>query len=126
MEGVRRKGRFQMHEKQARKGQKRAAEEMLQVAKRNCNRAAIGNSVVLGIPKVDRGPLDLITLQSASDRERCVPGWYKLWNPENWFSRNDFILSGSTFTGDVPEKTHKSSGSSGYGIKIWGAGVFWL
>lgn len=91
---------------EARKEQKRAAEEMLQVAKRNCNRAAIGDSIVLGIPKVDRGPLDppnllCKVLQIENDVYQVGTNYGTL---KNWFSRNDFILSGSTFTGDVPEK----------------------
>ena len=63
----------------AQKGQKRAAEKMVENAKRNCNRAEVGGGSIFlrwtaGPTKSNR--------KNFENKKQCIPGWHKEWSFE--------------------------------------------
>lgn len=92
--------------------------------KLKCYRAAIGDSVVLGIPKVDRGHPTLRTHFAKYLKQRTtrrIPALYKLQNPEKLvFAKRFHSFWVIVFQGCF-RQTHKSAESSGHGIKIGGS-----
>ena len=89
----------------ARRGQKCAAEDMIQVIKRNCNRAEVGDSIFLGIPsEVDRGPLNPRNILGRVLKTEVNQMGTNHDILKNWFSRNHFIISGSKFSRGILER----------------------
>ncbi len=69
------------------------------------NHAEVGDSIVLRIPKVDRGPLDpqnILGKVLENDEIHQISTNHGIL--KNWFSSNDFIISGLKFSGDIPKK----------------------
>lgn len=88
-------------------GQRKAAEKMVESSRTKFKTIEIGSSVVVAIPKVDRGPLDVQTvLGKVMDYNNGV---YKIGTSsgiiKNWFPRNEIRPSGATASETIPEKT---------------------
>lgn len=88
-------------------GQKRAAEKMVEYSAKKFKDVAIGSSVILSIPKVDRGPLDCPNILGKITDMRN--GVYRIGTRsgtlKNWFPRSQFSESGAEMTEPIPENT---------------------
>ena len=77
---------------------------MLESSNKKLVPASVGKFVALSVPKVDRGPFDSRNL--IGKIMKVENDIYQIGTKhgiiKNWFSRNDFRLSGASVIGDIP------------------------
>ena len=79
---------------------------MIESAGKKLNPVAVGDFILLNVPKVDRGPLDcpnligkILQMENIVYQIRSISAIIK-----TWFARCDFQISGAQILEDIPEK----------------------
>lgn len=87
------------------KGLKRVAEEMIDNTKKKMPNLEMGDSVIVSVPKVDRGPLDIKSIQGiiVDIRNGVYRVGTKNGTIKNWFSRQDLQYSDISYGEDIAE-----------------------
>lgn len=110
----------------ARAGIKRSADQMLQKSSTKYKKIDVGSSVIVEIPKVDRGPLDHKNV--VSKVLNFANNLYQVGTSsgviDRWLARNCIEFTPFVFTGNIPDLTSslreiaaKSSDHGGQGFK---------
>lgn len=90
---------------QAHKGVKRAAENMIDRTAKKHSVLEIGNSVILNVPKLDRGPLDTKNISGKVVDMRN--GVFKIGTSsgtiKNWFPRQELQVSATNYNEEISE-----------------------
>lgn len=95
-----------LEREEAHKGLKRAADKMIDATVKKMPKLDIGNSVLVNVPKVDRGPLDMkkINGKIVDIRNGVHQVGTKYGTIKNWFSRQDLQYSDTNYADEISDK----------------------